>query len=371
MQNQDGRFSEYGPQRWNLAATAFATKFMGMTLTLLQDGPPIDRDLLRRVAEADRKTIALVLSDASLAATGRVYSNQFTNVWPGALAYLKLYPDPELDGLLRTRVAETMSDFQSPAGFFYEKNGPDWSYNLGTHHTNLEAASHFTDHDDPLMTRWQHKDERFYDWLSYNAVLEPDGAGFCLNRAVETRKSVAYIPRRPHGLYSMSVPPVLHTELAIPFSATREELQQRRREARSRLEANWPTVRNLNEFGPYDVLARAFHRPLPTASQWQEAVAKLPYLARTRFVHQRVDDRVATSFTFVRRPGYYAIWNAGAKPVEQTRLGLGLVWHPSLGTVLQSQTGSATGAWGTAAEGQDQVFEAKQLEVDVRRRGSR
>ena len=39
MQNDDGRFSEYGENRWNLASTAFATKFMGTTLEMLLAGP--------------------------------------------------------------------------------------------------------------------------------------------------------------------------------------------------------------------------------------------------------------------------------------------------------------------------------------------
>ena len=62
IQNGDGRFSEYGDGKWNLAATAFATKFMGQTLTLLQDGPEIDVDLHQRVIAADRKAIVAVLT---------------------------------------------------------------------------------------------------------------------------------------------------------------------------------------------------------------------------------------------------------------------------------------------------------------------
>ena len=97
MQNDDGRFSEYGPGRWNLPATAFATKFMGETLLLLQDGPPIDPDLLAAAVQAQRKAIMVTLTNTSLYNHGTQYTNQFGNVWPGVLAYLKLYPDPEMD----------------------------------------------------------------------------------------------------------------------------------------------------------------------------------------------------------------------------------------------------------------------------------
>ena len=226
IQNEDGRFSEYGPGKWNLAATAFATKFMGQTLTLLNSGPPIDQTILRRVVEADRKTIRLVLTDDELYEAGRRYSNQYTNVWSGALAYLKLYPDQEIEQLLRHKIVESKSEFQSPAGYFYEKDGPDWSYNLGTHQTNLAAARHFTD-DAALMAIWNEKDRRFFDWLSYNAVLEPDDSAFYMNRAVETRKSVAYIRREPQGLFSLVTPPVAHVPRSVPFCVTREEMDQR------------------------------------------------------------------------------------------------------------------------------------------------
>jgi hypothetical protein len=41
LQSPDGKFSEYGPQQWNLAATAFAVKFISEALRLLKSGPPI------------------------------------------------------------------------------------------------------------------------------------------------------------------------------------------------------------------------------------------------------------------------------------------------------------------------------------------
>jgi hypothetical protein len=46
---------------------------------------------------------------------------------------------------------------------------------------------------------------------------------------------------------------------------------------------------------------------------------------------------------------------------RQQRFGLGLLWSESTGAVLQSQTGSNTAAWGTAAEGAASVYEAAGL----------
>ncbi len=360
MQHQDGRFSEYSDGGWNLPATAFATKFMGETLHLLKDGPPIDAALHARVIEADRRAIMAVLTREDMLAHGRNFANQYSNVWSGALAYLALYPDAEMERLLRARVAEHDQHFQSPVGYFYEMQGCDWSYNLGTEHTNHESALHFS--ADPALDEvFAGQMRLFYEWLSYNAVF--DGTGFVLNRAIETRQRRPYLHRNPTGLYSMTAVPVAEVELARAFATSREEMEQRRREARASYEKEWPGVGPLRDFTPYHFLARSYERPLPTGQERQAAMAKLPWLARDRFVHQRVDSRHPIQYHFVRRPTYYAAFNSGKVLRSQQRYGLGLLWHPAMGAVLQSQTGSKDEAWGTLAEGAEQVFEAKDVKA--------
>jgi len=360
LQSEDGRFSEYGVKEWNLAATAFATKFMGRSLTMLHTGPPIDEALHKRVIEADRKAIMATLTNEELYAHGRSFSNQFSNVWPGALSYLRLFPDPEIETLLRDRINDSIEDFQSPAGYFYERDGPDWSYNLGTHHTNLEAARHFTS-DQALLDIFAAKERLFYDWLSYNAVLEPDGLGFTMNRAVETRKACEYLPRDKGELLPASVPPVEVVELARAFSQTREERQRAQSAIRLSWEKEWPpSIAPLEDFGPYDFLARSFERPRPTELEWREATAKLPYLARERFVHQRADSRHPIIYTYIRRPSYYAAFNSGKilNPSKQ-RYGLGVLWNPAVGAAIQSQSMGRETAWGTMAREADKVYEAQ------------
>ena len=74
--------------------------------------------------------------------------------------------------------------------------------------------------------------------------------------------------------------------------------------------------------------------------------AQTPPDARARSVRAPVrDTRKAAVFTFVRRPGYYVAFNAGERIHEQQRYGLGLVWTPALGAVLQSLTSSDVAAW--------------------------
>jgi len=360
-QSDDGRFSEYGPRQWNLAATAFATKFMGATLAILKDGPAIDPDLLKRVIQADRKAILAVLTRDDLYDHGREFTNQYCNVWSGGLAYLRLYPDPEIEGLLRKRIKETVTNFQSPAGYFYERNGPDWSYNLGTQPTNLETARYFTE-ERTLLDIFTAEERLFYEWLAYNAVMEPDGSVFVLNRAVETRGRVPLIGREPAELFSRDALPAEQVELARPFCTSREELEARRVEARARLEKEWPNVSGLRGFTPYDFLGRHLPRWLPTNEQRRQATAKLPYLARQRFIHQRTDNRFPISYTFIRRPSYYAAFNSGRVVSDSQRYGLGLLWNTVMGAVLQSQTGSIDAAWGTLPKDAKKPIEAESFQ---------
>ena len=90
-QNEDGRFSEYGPKKWNLPATGFAILFMGRTLEFLHDGPPIDKAIHRRAIEAHHKAIRALLTRSDLFDHGTKCSNQYSSMWGGALAHLRIY----------------------------------------------------------------------------------------------------------------------------------------------------------------------------------------------------------------------------------------------------------------------------------------
>jgi hypothetical protein len=375
IQSADGQFSEYGPQRWNLAATAFATKFMGETLRLLHNGPPIDKALLDRVAKADRKAIHVVLTDPVLYQHGKNFTNQFTNVWAGGLAYLALYPDVELRTLLTRRIKLDSPVFQSPVGYFYEARGPDFGYNLGTHHSNLWMSWHYA-RGTPLARTLIEEEERFVEWLAYNAVREPDGSGYTLNRAIETRQQKPFLD-------SVGISRSLEEQgqrllasdvvLARAFAPTHEEVIRNRREQRASLEKNWPPkaelqVGTFSTFSPYAFLHRPHTRWFATEAQRRVAIGLLPYLQRDEFVHQRMDPRERLIFTFVRHPSYYATFNSGPHLTAQQRYGLGLIWNPQFGTAIQSQTGSNNAAWGTLL-GRNQVpFEGDTLSVDFQMR---
>ena len=356
IQSPEGKFSEYGPEQWNLAATAFSTKFMGRTLVLLEKGPPIDPAILKRAQQADRKAIEITLTDADLWKHGRTYSNQYANVWAGGLEFLKILPDPKLEQALWKRIDDGMTQFESPAGFFYEKDGPDFGYNSNTSQHNLEVAYALTRGTSHAKVFVDH-DRRWFDWLAYNAVPAVDGPGWVLNRGNETRQKHAYFAE-------LTTPLAAEIPVARAFATSTAEHEAGIRKQRAELERNWPNVPPLKvgdfwAFGPYAFLHRDQFTWFPSPEQQADSRGKLPYNARARFVHQRMDSRSPMVYTFVRRPLYYAAFNSGKRLTEQQRYGLGLVWSPTAGALLQSQTDSKTAAWGVASA--DSVFEAGDL----------
>jgi len=362
-QSPEGRFSEYGPGQWNLAATAFATKFMGETLRLLRHAPPVDSALIRRVAEADRRAIVAVLESDDLYRQGRFFSNQYSNVWAGALAYLDLYPDAALRRRLEARIRQAAPDHQSPVGYFYEADGPDWSYNLNTHHSNLLMAWAYA-RGTPLGDELIAETARWYDWWALNAVPEPDGSGYVMNRAIETRQQAAFVDHAGPEDAVEGFALAERVPLARLLGPTREQSASRAVRRRAELAARWPRTDTLalgqfRAYAPYAFLHRAHPRWLPADAERRAAFARLPYIVRDRFIHQRVDTRRAVAYTFIRTPAYYAAFNSGELWREQQRYGLGLLWTRSAGALLQSQTGTADAAWGTRSASGAQVYEAR------------
>jgi hypothetical protein len=361
IQHTDGRFSEYGPQQWNLPATAFSTKFIGEALRLLKTGPSIDPVILQNAIDADRKAIMAVLTMEDLYKHGRNYSNQYTNVWAGALAYLSLYPDAEISNQLAARIKQSATDFQSPAGFFYEAGGTDFGYNFNTHHSNLWMAYHYS-RGTPLANAFTEEEKRYYSWISYNAVPEAGSINYTINRAIEMRQKATTT-----GSYFTASPLGEAVAGVRAFNMNSVEKEKAIAEARKSLEQNWPHVQPLSTgafsaFSPYAFLHRAHYQWYPSPQQKEAAVRNLPYINSNRFIHQKMDSRHPTVFTYVRQPGYYASFNSGPLLKPQQRYGIGLLWHPKAGSFLQSQTDTDDAAWGTKPEG-GRLYEADTLDA--------
>lgn len=356
----DGQFPQSGPGKGDLAATAFATKFVGEALLLLHNGPPIDPALLARAEAADRRAIEAVLTQPKMYSDGSKYENQFGGIWVGGLAYFAFHTDPNLRALWEKIYHQSRGDFQSPAGYYYEKRGPDFEYTMDTHGHNSRQIWPWL-RGTPLGDELVAKDAAWFEWLAYNAPPEPKGAGFILNRAIETRQRTA-------EFFTYETPLGEAIPLVRAFAESVEERTVRNTRKRAALVAAWPTVAPLQvgemtAFSPYVFLhRREQHEWLPTTAQRDAARALLPVNARDHFTQQRRDSREPVVFTFARRPAYYAAFTSGSIITAQQRYGLGLLWTPKLGAVLQSQTGtdpaghphrlpsqtdSDTAAWGT------------------------
>jgi hypothetical protein len=260
-----------------------------------------------------------------------------------------------------------MQEFQSPCGYFYEKNGPDWGYNLSTHHSDLQVAWHFAK-GTRLQDYFISKTSKWYEWFSYNAVKEPGSPRYYLNKAVETRQQRWYIdadtledPRSARWTPQAEVVPV-----ARAFTLSKEEFDSACDKAYQKMRIKYPDIDELQigefwTFSPYAFLHHGLNRWLPSQQEKDEAIANLPYLKNENFTEIRSDRRNNTNYSFVRRPHYYAIFNGGKILTDQQRYGLGLIWNPTMGTVFQSQSRSDSTCWGTKAADSSQVYEASDV----------
>jgi hypothetical protein len=359
-QGSDGQFAEYKPGVFGLAPTAFATKFFGEALILLRSGPPLDRDVLAAAEATLVKAVRATLSLPALYTTGRSFSNQFGNVWGGGLALLSFHPDAGLQALWEQKFISSRTDFQSPAGFYYEGDGPDFEYTLHTHRHSLRQAWEWL-RGTPLGRELAAQESAWIDWLALNAVPEP-GGGFALNAAIATRKTLT-------SFRSYDTPIAEVVPLMRAFAESVEELAARRKAEREHWIATWPRVAPLvdgeaSAYSPYTFLHRRLKEWRPSSAERDAARAALPVLARERFTIQRVDSRKNATFSFVRRPAYYATFTSGDQASDPQRYGLGLVWSPRLGTVLMSQPASDRGSWGTMSS-TAKVFEAGSINGEI------
>jgi hypothetical protein len=364
-QASDGTFTEYGPRDFSLSPTAFATKFIGETMGLLR-GAPLDEKIRARAMAALRRAVIATLTNISFYADGRNYTNQFGNVWGGGLAMLTLAPDKALRVFLESRFRGCHDDFQSPAGFFYESGGPDWGYTLGTHGSNMAQAYKYMRGTrlEPILLEGE---TRWMDWLAWNAVPEPDG-GFILNRSIESR--------RQHAAFASYESPFADKlPSARALSESSEERSVRLAHLRGKLVATFPRVPALQlgdtqSFSPYAFLNRDVADFYPPTKDRDAARALLPSIAPGSVISRRHDPRMPATFTFVRRPTYYAAFAAGKKSSGQQRFGLGLFFNPGYGAVLQSQTKKTREeSWGTAVPRGDRNYESEDLEVTYTRDG--
>ena len=225
---------------------------------------------------------------------------------------------------------------------------------MGTHRTNVRMTWHYG-RDSKVAQKFVDSERRWYEWLSYNALREPDGSYFLLNRGIESRQRAGGFARLDSELAEV-IP------LARAFATTQSERDESIKRLRADLAARWPAVAplavgNANAYSPYPFLHQPIKPWLPDDEERAAATALLPYLASHYFNHQRADSRYPLVLTYIRRPGYYAIFNAGQARSEHQRFGIGIVWHDEAGGFVQTQSRSHVTAWGTRGAGSTSLYE--------------
>jgi hypothetical protein len=141
------------------------------------------------------------------------------------------------------------------------------------------------------------------------------------------------------------------------FQATDQEYTAQVQKKRDALRANWPSFKPLAVPSAYAYAPTAlftastdFKPFVVTEAQRTDAIAALPPLAEKSFNRQAFDTRRSWAFTFIKRPGYYAAFTSG-KPQARQTFGLGLLWHPEMGTLVQGVAGTPFVCGTLAADG--------------------
>ncbi|MDF2924890.1 MAG: hypothetical protein K0R57_3804 [Paenibacillaceae bacterium] len=371
LQNSTGAFSVDSWGQSSLAGTSFAVQYMGQTVRLLQEAKAanpafvsIDEDLFDRLVASYRKGLWLVMDSEAFWTHGSKYTNQYTLIWSSAAAYLAYYPDAQIEQKMRDRFAASAASFISPAGFYYEHNSYDMGYNLGVHFQNMMADYYYfkdTDLDADMLDT----ESAFIEWLTYNMVIEPDGSFFTTNSAPASRTGSSHIERK-------DLPLAEKLPIARAFVKTQEEVAAEIAAGKADLTTGTLdyvpplSLNGENSYNPYGLYNRIMYRYYPTETERAAAIGQLPYMASDRFNHQRVDSasRSGLEFTYVRRPNYYATFNAGTATASTQAFGLGLVWHPDGGIMISSQSEHSTAtstrdlSWGTRADSNVRVYES-------------
>ena len=347
LQHEDGSWAEFEPAERSRAATAFALGYLSKTLADLRRADQLP-DTREEISAALHRAATWFLDPANEGVwqPGPIeFVNQPMAGLAGATLALRLDPDAALEARLRDRIADIVARGQSPAGYFYEPRGMDIAYNLNV--TLSEIVELLDHHDAPELVGMV---ERFADWLGYNLVREPDGAGYVANTAGSARTPMYYLDdvtdepqQRDLGSWFTPLVPAL-----AAFYPTDEDRAAQR--------AAWaadPEPVPEQERGatnPRILVNIPYGERYPSRRAKAAAVAALPYLASDRFTELRRDPR-GEDHLFVRRPGYYTMAHYGPHATTLVRSGLSLIWHPEAGTLVHGGHNSNADCWATVLPG--------------------
>ena len=365
MQNADGLFAEYWATNYSLAPTGFGVMAAAQALDLIKkSGQPFDATVLENARLALRKALMALFTRDDLQNAANSYSNQFSGAYHAALLYLDNWPDAELDAAFVAAVNAASASDQSPTGYFYEADGPDFGYS-NVHERNLRIAlARLRNRTNDLLPVIVADEAKWAGWLGANLVLQPgiSTPTFLINAGINTRTSTSSQTPESRPLSEFA-------PLSRAFSYTDLEFTNAVRSKTDAL-ASTPTYGSLTLNSSYSYVPQFVYEGLertetwhPTAAERAAAINALPYFAAARFnrvLHNGTGNKELTLAT-VRRPSYYGVFNSGRSRVNQQKFGLGLLWNPSYGTALQAVAGGFTNSlatsWGTSRTNMTRVYE--------------
>ena len=343
LQHADGSWPEYEQEERSRAATAFALGYLTKTLQDLRDMDALPQTRAE-ISAALHRAMAWFLDPANTGvwqAERIEFVNQPMAGLAGSALALRLDPDPVLQSLLIDRIDTIVAKGQSPAGYFYEPLGMDIAYNLNV--TLSEMIEILEQVDAPELVGMV---ERLADWLGYNLVWEPDGAGFIANTAGSARTPMWFLDAttsepQQRDLGSRFTPAVAAMR---PFYSTMEDRTAQRNAWRESADAVLPQERGATN--PRIVVNIPYGEAYPSSADKAAAIAAMPVLSRARFTELRRDPQ-GQHFLFARRPHFYTMAHFGPASTSLVRSGLSLIWHPDAGTFVHGSHNSNTECWGT------------------------
>jgi autotransporter-associated beta strand protein len=365
MQNADGLFAEYWATNFSLAPTGFGVMAAAQALDLIKNsGQPFDAAVLEDARLALRKALNALFTRTDMQNAASSYSNQYSGAYHAALLYLENWPDADLDAKFVTAFHAASATDQSPTGYFYEADGPEFGYS-NVHERNMRIAlTRLRNRTNDLLPVAVSDENKWASWLGANLVLQPNISTptFLANAGINTRTTTAFQTPESRPLSEFA-------PLSRAFSYTDSEFTNTVKAKTDGLPST-PTYGSLTLNSSYSYIPTFVFEGLqrtetwhPTAAERTAAINSLPYFASARFnriLHNGTSNKELTVAT-VRRPSYYGLFNSGRSKANQMKFGLGLLWNPSYGTALQAVAGGFTNSistsWGTSRTNMTRVYE--------------
>lgn len=356
----DGLFTEYSASNWSMAPTSFGVMAAAQAVDMiLASGLPFDETVLDQAKAAIRRGLMALFTREDMRRHARQWSNQFNGAYHAALIYLERWPDAQLDAAFVQAVKDSSAQDQSPAGFWYEQEGPEFGYS-SVHENNLRVAWPRLRLRTDLTNDIIGDDVKWNDWLAATMVLQPGMSTntFFTSAGLNTRTSHAFQTPRSRPLAEFATNSrafaLTDAEFASSITAKRSSEQSRFGNYGS---LSVPSAYSYIPTFVYDAarpagsILNGWH---PTAAQRDAALAALPSRSTNSFnrlFHNTAPASGAFSLGTAKRANYYATFASGNRRLARQAYGLNLLWGPAFGVAVQAVSGSSTSIpwqWGTA-----------------------